>query len=285
MFVNGVLYNSEVWQGLGATDITALEKIDHQLMRFICNSHAKTAVEFLYLESGSIPLKNIIASRRIMYLHHLLGREDRELIKRVYKAQKESPTPGDFVELVKEDLNVIGEAFDEETIFMRSKDQFKTIIKEKIRQSAFRDLKNLQMKHSKIMNIQYDGLQTQLYMTSPLFSNDMVKILVNMRSSMTKDIKNNFSSIYKGNMACRLKCSDPNAIDSQQHLLLCSALTDNITKEQNHIKYEDIFGSLEQQREAVLLLAKLLEARQEILEGESLPVGLITGPESAVADQ
>ena len=134
------------------------------------------------------------------------------------------------------------------------------------------------------MNIQYDGLQTQLYMTSPLFSNDMVKILVNMRSSMTKDIKNNFSSIYKGNMACRLKCSDPNAIDSQQHLLLCSALTDNITKEQNHIKYEDIFGSLEQQREAVLLLAKLLEARQEILEGESLPVGLITGPESAVAD-
>ena len=141
------------------------------------------------------------------------------------------------------------------------------------------------MKHSKIMNIQYDCLKTQKYMTSPLFSNDMVKILMNMRSSMTKDIKNNFSSIFKGNRACRLKCTDPNAIDSQQHLLMCSVLKENITKEQNHIKYEDIFGNLEQQREAVLLLAKLLEARQEILEGESLPVGLITGPESAVADQ
>ena len=161
-------------------------------MRFICNSHAKTAVEFLYLESGSIPLKNIIASRRIMYLHHLLGREDRELIKRVYKAQKESPTPGDFVELVKEDLNVIGEAFDEETIFMRSKDQFKTIIKEKIRQSAFRDLKNLQMKHSKIMNIQYDDLKIQKKHDKSIISNYMVKILVNMRSSMKKDIKKQF---------------------------------------------------------------------------------------------
>ena len=80
-------------------------------MRFICNSHTKTAVEFLYLGSS---FKNIIATRRIMYLHHLLGRE---LIKRVYKVQKESPTPGDFVELVKEDLNNIGEAFDVETIY------------------------------------------------------------------------------------------------------------------------------------------------------------------------
>ena len=84
-----------------------------------------------------------------MYLHHTLNRSDSELIQRVFSAQRESPTPGDFVELVKEDLNNIGEAFDEETICMRSKDQFKKIIKENIRLSAFRDLKNLQMKHSK----------------------------------------------------------------------------------------------------------------------------------------
>ena len=110
------------------------------------------------------------------------------------------------------------------------------------------------------MIIQYDDLKTQKYMTSPLFSNYTVKLLVNMRSSLTKDIKNNFSSIFKGNMACRLKCSNPNAIYSQQYLILCSALTEHITKEQGHIKFVDIFGSLKQQREPVLLLAKLLEA-------------------------
>ena len=60
MFVKGVLNNSEVWQGLGAADITDSEKINHQLMRFICNSHAKMAVEFLYLESGSLPLKTLL---------------------------------------------------------------------------------------------------------------------------------------------------------------------------------------------------------------------------------
>ena len=37
MFVNGVLYDSEVWQGLRATDITMLETMDHQLMRVNCD--------------------------------------------------------------------------------------------------------------------------------------------------------------------------------------------------------------------------------------------------------
>ena len=77
-----------------------------------------------------------------MYLQNVLGRDDKELIKRVYKVHKESPTPGDFVELVKEDMNVIGEAFGKETICIRNKYQFKTIIKEKIRLSAYKNFKN-----------------------------------------------------------------------------------------------------------------------------------------------
>ena len=32
MFVNGVMFNSETWQGLGSTDITILEIVDHKLM-------------------------------------------------------------------------------------------------------------------------------------------------------------------------------------------------------------------------------------------------------------
>ena len=121
MFVNGVLYNSETWQGLGSTNLTILENIDHQLMHFICNGHAKTAVDFLYLESGYIPLKNMVSMRRIMYLHHLLNISDHELIKRVLLAQRENPTNGDFPELVKPDLHSIGEALDERTIVSKAK--------------------------------------------------------------------------------------------------------------------------------------------------------------------
>ena len=105
MFLNGVLYNSEVWQGLDSTDLTMLQNVDHQLMRVIChNAHSKTPVEFLYLETAAQPLKNVISSRRIMYLHNILSRNSDELVKRVFDAQKNNPTQGDFICLVKSDL-------------------------------------------------------------------------------------------------------------------------------------------------------------------------------------
>ena len=43
----------------------------------------------------------IITNQRLTYLHTLLSRNDQELNKRVYKAQKENPSPVDFVELIK----------------------------------------------------------------------------------------------------------------------------------------------------------------------------------------
>ena len=75
MFVNGVLYNSETWQGLNSTDITSLSIVDHKIMRVICNGHSKTPTEFYFLETGALPLENIIASRRIMYHHNIISRD------------------------------------------------------------------------------------------------------------------------------------------------------------------------------------------------------------------
>ena len=46
-------------------------------------------------------------------------------------------------------------------------------------------------------------------------------------------------------------------------------------------KYADIFGSLGEQRQAVEVLARILEIRDQILD-ESLPVGQNTGPNSTV---
>ena len=83
-----------------------------------------------------------------MYLHHLLSRNNEELIRRVYDAQRDNTTTGDFIELVKEDLTNIGEAFDEKHITKQTKNQFKNHIRNQIKLRAFEDLKNQQMKHS-----------------------------------------------------------------------------------------------------------------------------------------
>ena len=52
MFVNGVLFNLEVWPKLTVADITMLETVDHHLIRCICNSHAKTIFVFGNLSSA-----------------------------------------------------------------------------------------------------------------------------------------------------------------------------------------------------------------------------------------
>ena len=41
-----------------------------------------------------------MAQRRLNYMKHIQSRDDSELIKRVFLAQKETPTKGDFVKLI-----------------------------------------------------------------------------------------------------------------------------------------------------------------------------------------
>ena len=94
-------------------------------MRVICNGHAKTPLEFMYMETAVTPLKYIIASRRIMYLHSILNRSSEDLIHRVYIAQRNNPTKGDFVQLVKADLEDINVSYNEEYFKSLKKDQFK----------------------------------------------------------------------------------------------------------------------------------------------------------------
>ena len=41
-----------------------------------------------------------MAQRRLNYMKHILSRDDSELIKGIFFAQKETPTKGDFVNLI-----------------------------------------------------------------------------------------------------------------------------------------------------------------------------------------
>ena len=105
--------------------------------------HAKVPLEFLYLESGSIPIRHILSSRRINYLQTILKRDPEELIRRIYEAQVLKPCDGDFADLVKKDLQSIGVPLDTEKIRNTGRQQFKTYIKQKVSLSAFRYLKKL----------------------------------------------------------------------------------------------------------------------------------------------
>ena len=69
----------------------------------------------------------IISSRRLMYHHALLKREESE--QRINKEQLNNTTPGDFVELLAKDFELINVQKNDEEITNTNTAQYKKLIK------------------------------------------------------------------------------------------------------------------------------------------------------------
>ena len=253
MLVNGILYNSEAWHGLARKDIIPLEKVDEALLRGLLQAHSKIPLEALYLETKSIPIRYIVASRRIMYLQNILQRDKNEMVRRVYEAQKEDPSSGDFVELVNEDCAAIKLDMTEKDIEKMPKLRFKKIVKAKVLKAAFEYLTTLQQSHSKMQNIKYKQFETASYMTSPKFSNENVSLLLALRTRTVRGIRNDFGGLYT-DKTCPLGCGE---IDTLPNILTCEVLKQQHTSKDlssSDIKFEDIFSSdiTKQQQETEL---------------------------------
>ena len=174
MLVNGTMFNSEAWHNI--TD----KKVDEAFLRQLLSAHSKTPLEALHLETNSVPLRYILKSRRLMYLHTILQREPTEMIRKIYEAQKTDPSPGDFCLLVSDDLAEIGLDTTERDIAIMSKTKFHTIIKTKVRSAALEYLKKLQQKHSKMDGLKYSKLELQPYLSSPMFNNESRNLLLRL---------------------------------------------------------------------------------------------------------
>ena len=270
MLLNGVLYNSEAWHAVKKDDIKPLERVDECLLRSLLQSHPKTPIEFLYLETGSISISHIIASRRMMYLRTILCREDEELTKRIYREQEKNTTKGDFAELVKDNFKKYKIQYDEASIVSMKYEQYKDIIKKKVKETAFNELKTKQESHSKVNKIVYNSLVKQPYLVSPIFTNEDVEVLVNLRSHTTRGIRTNFKQLYKNDLSCPLVCwpaDGTHVQDSQQHLLVCEKLELNkSTVATEKIVIDDIYGTVNQQKAVATAIKELLSERNRLLE-------------------
>ena len=94
--------------------------------------HSKTPLETLYLESGNIPIRFILMSRRLNFLHYILNEDDDSLLRSFFTAQLESPVKGDWVMRVTEDMKELGIDLTMEEIAGTSKLRFKEIIRNKV---------------------------------------------------------------------------------------------------------------------------------------------------------
>ena len=215
-------------------------------------------IEILHLETGTLPIKYIIAMRRIMYHRDIVSRNDSELVKKIYLAQKQKPMKYEWIKLLEKDFDLIGEIVDDSKIKVMKKKKYKKMIKEKITKAAFEFLQAKKNSHSKVKNIIYDKLNPQTYIKNNELSNEEVRLLFRLRSETT-DVKLNFKTKFKDDLSCSLGCSED---ETQEHLLHCKPLNDKLSDEQqqNIVEYNDIFDD-KKQPAAVMLFMKLFDIR------------------------
>jgi hypothetical protein len=223
-----------------------------------------TPKEFLYLELGALPIKWILAQRRINFLKQILSRNDSELIKKVLVAQKNSPTNGDFVKLVEKDLKSLNMTYEQVTSAQTSKMQLKKMLKLNATDAAFKSLRTKLEKHTKVKDIKYERLEMQQYLKSGQLTTEETNILAALRSKCVKDVKMNFKNMFKNDVHCPLSCNKENPeIDDQTHILKCTVLNTEVEHETVH---SDIYEEGEKQEISAKVFAILIRQRKRLLE-------------------
>jgi hypothetical protein len=102
MLINSILTNSEAWYRLKQQEVDILEKCDENLLRMFFETPCTTPKCMLYLETGRKPIRYIIMTRRLMFLHYIIN--ENSLIYRFFKSQERNPTKGDWYSKILEDF-------------------------------------------------------------------------------------------------------------------------------------------------------------------------------------
>ena len=253
--------NSENWYDLSEKDIQQLESIDEQLFRKIFSAPRSTPKELLYLESGSIPIKFILKSRRLNFLWYMLNEKDDSMLKQFLRAQCENPVKGDWVTTVLDDLQEldIKQNFDE--ISEIPKVTFKNIVNSKVKQKALNFLRNEQQTHSKSKNLHYSDLKLQDYLMSGLSIKE--KSFIFLARSRMLNVKCNFK-VGRTDLICS-KCGLED--EEQEHLLSCTALKENSLVSSDYVpKYSDIFSNDSKKLE---MIGKILMTKFKLLKNDN----------------
>jgi len=165
---------------------------------------------------------------------------------------------------------MINEFFDETKITMMSKYEYKRFIKQRVKEAVFKNLLTKKDAHTKISDIKYTEFSKLGYINSTLFTNSEVSLLLALRTHTVKGIKRNTPSLYRASMGCPLQCQEPEVQDRQEHLQLCPVLLAHLSSEDEEtarrVPYSHIYGSVLEQKEAVIILSTLLDTRERLLQ-------------------
>ena len=125
--LNGMIFSTEAWSSISNAEMTRLEQVDMSLLRSLVEGHSKCSRAFILMEFGVLEIRHRITIRRLMFHHHLVTRDSKELIFKVYQKQKVDSLKGDWYRTLQKDFEFISEEIDDEKIRITPKNEYKKV--------------------------------------------------------------------------------------------------------------------------------------------------------------
>jgi hypothetical protein len=238
ILISSMLGSSEVLYGLTNSHIEKLEQVDRIFFRRLFQVPNCTTIEAFYLETSAVPVRFILMSRRLLYLWDILQKNESELVRKVFDAQKMFTVKNDWVLQVQSDLEECGIFLTENEIAKMKRITYTKLVTDKIHLLSAKYLCSLKERHSKSVYLQYSK-EMQPYLRNESLSIESKKLMFRIKNRLI-DVKTNFKGKYKDNLKCCL-CDNPE--ESQPHLVECSEIVsdDEVKDALEGFSYNDIF--------------------------------------------
>ena len=259
-----ILYASETYYNLTERNIRNLERIEENFMRKILKTKRSCPIIQMYLELGQWPARFEIMKLRLLFLKSILDEDENSRVFRFFKLQLEQPSKNDWVSTCNNDLKKLGISESLDQIRKMSKNDFKQILKTRIKINALQYL--LEKRGSKGKEIIYTKLEMAEYLMP---HNKEMNI---QQKQNTFAIRNRMVEI-SDNFGKEDKCICGDKED-MNHIYSCEILN----KEEIIISFENIYnGNIFNQRKILTRFEANMKTRDHIRLSK-VPCDQIIGP-------
>ena len=165
LFLQVVLYNSGSWSNLTKTQLLSLKTIQLKYLKRMFHAPQSTPNPLTFLETGTLPIEQVLHQRQLTFLHHILNLEEGDPVKQVYQEQLKYSAERNWGNEVKELRLKYNIVETDAEICMLTKESWKCLIKKKLQLHALEVL-NTEMNELKHGGkILYEKLVPQKYLS------------------------------------------------------------------------------------------------------------------------
>ena len=206
-----VFYAMETWSNVTQKDLEEVEKIQGEILKGLFELRISTPYWGVLAETGLWPVKEMLRLKRLMLCQNIVNSEDDRIVKQIVRDQFDDPYPKCWGQIILDDCEILN--INKEFMWTKTKTEFKSIVKEKIKLKIIKDYDEVQKAMSKLRFV--EKFERKDYITE-LYINEC-KLMMNLRLNMI-EVKQNYKGQKFADYLCPC-CRD--SIDNTEHLLEC----------------------------------------------------------------